>query len=97
MICLLSKALRERAAFPDDGGGSRGERPKAGDTVLGGWTPASSRSCPTACLALGKPHFLSGPCLPSLGQVRMNANLSQLQCVFWKRGRGSVAGFQRIQ
>ena len=28
MLCLLSKALRERAAFPDDGGGSRGERPR---------------------------------------------------------------------
>lgn len=89
MICLLSKALREGAAFPEEGGGSRGERPEAGDTVLGGWTPASSRSCPMAWLALGKPRVLSGPCLPSLGQVRMNANPFQLRCVFWKRGRGS--------
>ena len=97
MICLLSKALRGWAAFPEDGGRSREERPEAGDTVLGDWTPASSPSCPTAWLALGKPHFLSGPCLPSLGQVRMKANPFQLQCVFWKRGKGSVTGFQRIR
>lgn len=90
VICLLSKALREETAFPEDGGGSRGKRPEVGDIVLGGWTPASSWSCPMAWLALGKPHVLPGPCLPSLGQVRMNANPFQLQCVLWKRGRGSV-------